>query len=70
MCMCRGTFGQFHIYLESLASVVSNESINFGYAKVAFRRHDVRGYRIIQDRCYAIIAPSFGGNTARYPTVL
>lgn len=68
--MCRNKFGQFYIYLESLASTVSNESINFGCAKVAFRRHDVRGRRITQDRCYAIIAPSFGGNTARYPTVL
>lgn len=69
--MCRSKFGQFHIHLESLTSAVSNESINFGCAKVTFRpRHDVRGHRITQDRCYAIIAPSFGGNTARYPTVL
>lgn len=70
MYMCRSKFGQLHIHLESLTSIVSNESINFGYAKVAFRRHDIRRYRITQDRCYAIIAPSFGGNTAHYPMVL
>lgn len=71
MCICLGVkFGQFYIPLELLESVVLNESVNFGCAEVAFRRHDIRGHRIVQDRCCAIIAPSFGGNTARFPAVL